>query len=328
MTSHGGLLFCTLGPSSLKPRVIKRLDALGVGMFRINLSHTSIDDLASVVALVQSHSNVPICLDSEGAQVRTGKFAAKFTRLRKGGVVEACPCPVIGDSARFNFTPAKVVELLRVGDLITIDFHEVIAEVVESRSDRVLLQVLKSGRVGSNKACSVNRDIDLPAISPKDREAIRIGHEMSVNHFALSFAAASKDVQLVRELIGPDGFLVSKIESRRGISNLDEIACYSDAILIDRGDLSREVPPEQIPAHQKDIIRRVKKIGRPVFVATNLVESMVKSRVPTLAEVNDIYNTLADGADGLVLAAETAVGRFPVECASFVMRVIAEFERG
>jgi len=135
-------------------------------------------------------------------------------------------------------------------------------------------------------------------------------------------------VQLVRELIGPDGFLISKIESRRGISNLDAITCHSDAILIDRGDLSREVPPEQIPAHQKDIIRRVKEIGRPVFVATNLVESMVKSRVPTLAEVNDIYNTLADGADGLVLAAETAVGKFPVECARFVMRVIAEFERG
>jgi pyruvate kinase len=150
---------------------------------------------------------------------------------------------------------------------------------------------------------------------------------MGVEHFALSFANRPEDVQEMRELIGPAATLISKIESRSGIANLEGIALLSDAILIDRGDLSRQVPLEQIPAQQKDIIGRVKAIGRPVFVATNLLESMVHSPVPTLAEINDIYNTLDDGADGLVLAAETAVGKFPVGCVVMVRRVIAEFER-
>ena len=131
----------------------------------------------------------------------------------------------------------------------------------------------------------------------------------------------------MRELIGAGATLISKIESRSGIAHLEDIARLSDAVLIDRGDLSRQVPLEQIPAYQKDIIRRVKTIGRAVFVATNLLESMVHSSVPTLAEINDIYNTLDDGADGLVLAAETAVGKFPVQCVGMVMRVMAEYER-
>ena len=198
---------------------------------------------------------------------------------------------------------------------------------MEIQSDRVVLRVRKGGSVGSNKACNVHRGIDLPAITVKDRKAIEIGREMGVEHFALSFANRPEDVQEMRELIGPAATLISKIESRSGIANLEGIALISDAILIDRGDLSRQVPLEQIPAQQKDIIGRVKAIGRPVFVATNLLESMVHSPVPTLAEINDIYNTLDDGADGLVLAAETAVGKFPVGCVVMVRRVIAEFER-
>ena len=129
----------------------------------------------------------------------------------------------------------------------------------------------------------------------------------------------------MRELIGRDSTLISKIESRSGIVNLEGITKLSDAILIDRGDLSRQVPLEQIPASQRHI-QRVKSIGRPVYVATNLLESMVKTSVPTLAEINDIYNTLDDGADGLVLAAETAVGKFPVDCVAMVVKVIAEWE--
>jgi pyruvate kinase len=173
----------------------------------------------------------------------------------------------------------------------------------------------------------VHREIELPAITVKDRKAIEIGREMGVDHFALSFANRPEDVQEMRELIGPAATLISKIESRHGILNLVEIARLSDAILIDRGDLSRQVELEQIPGQQKDIIGRAKAIGRPVYVATNLLESMVHSTVPTLAEINDIYNTLADGVDGLVLAAETAVGKFPVGCVEMVIKVIVEFER-
>jgi pyruvate kinase len=320
-------VICTLGPTSLKPRVIRRLQALGVSLFRINLSHTPLEEVRPTVALLQKHSTVSICLDSEGAQVRTGTFASAPTNLRKDSLIEVHRHPILGDAQKFNFTPPAILELLQLGDLITIDFHAVVAQVMEIEGDRAVLRVIKGGRVGNNKACNVHREIELPAITVKDRKAIEIGREMGVEHFALSFANRPEDVQEMRELIGPAATLISKIESRNGIANLVEIARLSDAILIDRGDLSRQVPLEQIPGQQKDIIGRVKAIGRPVYVATNLLESMVHSPVPTLAEINDIYNTLDDGVDGLVLAAETAVGKFPAGCVEMVLKVIVEFER-
>jgi len=320
-------VICTVGPSSLKPRVIRSLEELGVSLFRINLSHTPIEGVQPAIAFLQQHSKVPVCLDSEGAQIRTGKFASPPTSLRKDSVVQVHRQPISGTAQKFNFTPLSTIELLEPGDLITIDFHSVVAEVMELERDRAVLVIRKGGRVGSNKACNVHREIELPAITFKDREAIKIGREMGVDHFALSFANRPKDVCEMRELIGTGATLISKIESRSGIANLEEIAELSDAILIDRGDLSRQVPLEEIPRRQKDIIGRVRAVGRPVYVATNLLESMVHTPVPTLAEINDIYNTLADGADGLVLAAETAVGRFPTQCVAMVTRVIAEFER-
>jgi pyruvate kinase len=216
---------------------------------------------------------------------------------------------------------------LEVGDFITIDFHSVTAEVIEIGDEQAVLRIRKGGRVGNNKACNVHRPIELPAITAKDRLAIDIGREMGVDHFALSFANRPGDVREMRQLIGPKTTLISKIESRSGILHLEEIARLSDAILIDRGDLSREVELEQIPGQQKDIITRVKAIGRPVYVATNLLESMVHSPVPTLAEINDIYNTLADGVHGVTLAAETAVGEYPIGCVEMVRKVIIEFER-
>ena len=320
-------VICTVGPASLKPRVIRRLQALGVSLFRINLSHTPLEEVRRAVAFLQKHTTVPICLDSEGAQIRTGTFAAAPTNLRKDSLIEVRPYPICGNAQKFNFTPPAILELLQLGDLITIDFHAVVVEVMEIEGGRAVLRVIKGGRVGNNKACNVHREIELPAITAKDRKAIAIGREMGIDHFALSFANRPEDVQEMRELIGPAATLISKIESRHGILNLVEIARLSDAILIDRGDLSRQVELEQIPGQQKDIIGRVKAIGRPVYVATNLLESMVHSTVPTLAEINDIYNTLADGVDGLVLAAETAVGRFPVRCVEMVIKVIVEFER-
>jgi len=319
---------CTVGPASLKPKVIRRLQELGVNLFRINLSHTPIERVGPTIAFLQQHSIVPICLDSEGAQVRTGSFKVAPTSLKKDSLIQLHRHSVYGDAKNFNLTPPDTIDLLEPGDLITIDFHAVVAEVMEIDSERAVLRVRKAGRVGSNKACNVHREIDLPAITLKDRKAIEIGREMGVDHYALSFANRPEDVQQMRELIGPHATLISKIESRSGIVHLEEIARLSNAILIDRGDLSRQVPLQQIPACQKDIIRRVKAIGRPVYVATNLLESMVRSPVPTLAEINDIYNTLDDGADSLVLASETAVGKFPVQCVEMVVSVITEFERG
>jgi ATP sulfurylase len=187
--------------------------------------------------------------------------------------------------------------------------------------------VLQGGLVGQNKAVTVERDIPMPALTDKDRAALALGCEMGLSHFALSFASRGEDVQQVRRLVGQGAFVISKIESRSGLENLEEIAAGSDALLIDRGDLSRQVPIEMLPQTQKSVIQRAKAVGCPVYVATNLLESMVSMPTPTRAEVNDIYNTLADGADGLVLAAETAIGKYPIQCISMVNKVIGAFQR-
>jgi ATP sulfurylase len=150
---------------------------------------------------------------------------------------------------------------------------------------------------------------------------------MGLSHFALSFAGSGEHVKKVRRLVGEKAFVISKIESRSGLENLEEIAAESDALLIDRGDLSRQIALEMLPQAQKYIIKRANEVGCRVYVATNLLESMVSMPTPTRAEVNDIYNTLADGADGLVLAAETAIGKYPIQCASMVNKIIRVSQR-
>ena len=166
----------------------------------------------------------------------------------------------------------------------------------------------------------------MPALTEKDQQALEIGKQNGVMHVALSFANCAADVDVVRAASAEGATITSKIECLNGLFNLSEIASRSDAILIDRGDLSRQVNVAKLPLVQKDIIRRTKAQGVPVYVATNLMESMVTSPTPTRAEVNDVFNTLEDGADGLVLAAETAVGAYPVAAASMVRSIIGEFE--
>ena len=154
-----------------------------------------------------------------------------------------------------------------------------------------------------------------------------IGRRMGIDHYALSFATSGRAVRRIRELIPPGAHLISKIESRAGVQNMDGIIEASDAVLLDRGDLSREVPLEEVPYYQKAIARRANRLRKPLYVATNLLESMVLNSRPTVAEVNDVANTLLDGAHGLVLAAETAIGVDPVGAVDMVKRAIEAFER-
>jgi pyruvate kinase len=324
-------LLCTLGPASMNVRVIKRLVDLGATLFRINLSHTPVEMVEPTVRLIRSETDIPVCLDTEGAQIRTGDIVDGEIRLRENSIVRAHQRRVAGDDHNFNFYPRDIVRKLMVGDFISIDFDSVLVQVTEFEGEGqdavALMRVLNGGSVKRNKAVTVARDITLPPMTGKDREAVAIGAGLGVRHFALSFANRRADVEALRAIVGADAFVISKIECLRGIANLDEIADASDAILIDRGDLSREVPIENIPRVQKQIIERGKRRGVKVYVATNLLESMVASPSPTRAEVNDIFNTLEDGADGLVLAAETAIGRYPIECAGMIMKMIHNFEQ-
>ncbi len=320
-------LLCTLGPASLNDRVIHWLERAGTSLLRLNLSHTKVEELERIINFIQQRTSVPLCLDTEGAQVRTGPLADGKVTVRENRFLTAHARPVAGDQFSISLYPAYIVNNLEVGDFVSIDFNAVLSQVVEKRNDEVILRILNGGEIGQNKAVTVQRQLEMPPLTGKDLAAIAIGRRMGIRHFALSFAHRASDVDVIRSHTGDDAMIISKIECLSGLRNLAAIAEKSDAILIDRGDLSREVPIEQIPAIQKMIIRSAKAHGAKVYVATNLLESMTSAPTPTRAEVNDIYNTLADGADGLVLAAETAIGQYPVNCARMVVKIAQQFQR-
>jgi pyruvate kinase len=319
-------LLCTLGPASMNERVIKRLTDLGVSLFRINLSHTDLAELPSAIDLIQSNTSVPVCLDTEGAQVRNGPLRGGRAILVEHALVHARRLEGPGDSTCFSFYPDFVVDLLEIGDFISIDFNAVLVQVIDRSQDAATMRVINGGVMGQNKAVTVDRQLALKALTGKDRSAIDIGKRSGVLHYALSFANCGADVDLIRSLCGSNSQIISKIECRNGLKNLPDIIKKSDAILIDRGDLSREVPIEEIPTVQRDIIRCCNEAERKVYVATNLLESMIQQPGPTRAEVNDVITTLESGADGLVLAAETAIGVNPIASANMIARLIRTFE--
>lgn len=320
-------ILCTLGPASFNRIVIERLTKAGATLFRINMSHTKISELESTIGMVRRFTDVPICLDTEGAQIRTGHLIDGTITLREGSTVCAPARRVPGDSAGFNFYPPDIIKSFQVGDLISIDFKEVLVQVISLDSDNAVMRVLSGGVVGQNKAVTVDRQISLPVLTEKDHEAITIGNRVGIKHFALSFANSAADVDEMRSLISDESFVIAKIECHNALKNFDEIALRSDALLIDRGDLSREIPLQQIPRIQKGLIHRSKELGKKIYVATNLLESMVTAPSPTRAEVNDIYTTLADGANGLVLTAETAIGKYPIPCANMIVKMAEEVRR-
>ena len=245
-------ILCTIGPASMNDRVIGRLTDLGVYLFRINLSHTAVGELAGRIAEIRRNSDVPICIDTEGAQIRTGNFVRGSVDLLENSTVRIHAAPVPGDSKDMNFYPFDIVQRLEEGDFVSIDFNSVLVQVTgfENGKDIAVARVLNGGTVGRNKAVTVDRDIALPPITEKDAEAIAIGRQLGIKHYALSFAGHDRDVDTLRELAGPDSIVISKIEGLNGLANLEDIAMKSDAILIDRGDLSRQVPLDRIPGVQ------------------------------------------------------------------------------
>ena len=320
-------VLATLGPSSLNQDTVQELANEGVGLFRINLSHTSLDDIREIIEKIQAWTDVPICLDSEGAQIRNQNMASESVYFKEGGVVTIHHEPKVGDSNNISFVPDYVSRQLMVGDLIRVDFNSVTMRVDEEKEGYLLATVIKGGSVGSNKAADVDRYINLDAVTYKDVEAFKIGLKMGIKDFSLSFTNSSADVARVREIIGDDVNLISKIESIEGVNNLDEILPVVDQILIDRGDLSRQIAIEKIPFIQRGIISCARAMETPVFVATNLLESMIKSSTPTRAEANDVASTLLMGASGLVLAAETAIGAHPVGSVKMINSIIRQYDR-
>ncbi|MGA7860985.1 MAG: pyruvate kinase [Thermoplasmata archaeon] len=319
-------LLCTLGPTSLNERVITQLEQIGATRFRINMSHTDVGDLERIVQYIQNCTKVPISIDTEGARLRTG-LMSDGVAVEEGAQVRLVPEAFWGDAFTIPIAPRDAIAQLKPGSQMSIDFDAVILRIDKVNNGSAEATVLSGGEIGSRKAVTAFPSPQLPTFSEKDLLATRIALDNQVHEFALSFCEHRDAVDQLRGMIGPGNTIVSKIESQEGVRNLEEILKSTNRILIDRGDLSREVRIEGIPLLQKAIIRAANARKVPVYVATNLLESMVTRRVPTRAEVNDVINTLMDGADGLVLAAETAIGKYPVEAARMIATLMMEYER-
>lgn len=316
-------IICTIGPSSLKQDLLGKLKERNVDFFRVNLSHTNEEDVEKIVIELKK-SGMPIILDTEGCQVRTANLSE--VSFKEGGIIKIFNKKVICDSNNFFLNPEGVIKNLRSGDLISLDFNSVLLKVFDTSNLRkegyIECFVLIGGLVGGRKAVYIDSPtFKLPPFSKKDHAAVEIAKKHGVSHFTLSFMESANDVKYFRKIF-PTCTVFSKIESKNGLKNFIEIAKESDGVLIDRGDLSHQVPLERIPLIQKYIISQVRALGKEVFVATNTLEQMAYTLKPNRAEVNDIINTLLDGATGIALTKETAVGKYPVETVNMLNTLI------
>lgn len=319
-------ILATLGPSSMDKSIVQKMDQAGVNIFRINLSHTAVKDIPRLINNLRSWTNKPIAMDTEGAQIRTGKFKDKKVEIKPYSLVTLHSAKVRGDSTKIPLYPIEPTKTFKPGDLIYVDFDAVILQVTAIKNGKVLGRTLSGGIIGSNKAVAMDRIIDLPPFTKKDLAAFSLAKKLKITNIGFSFANDKEGIQILRKIFPYPISVISKIESRTGIRNLKEIAKESDAILIDRGDLSRDVPLQELGLAQRYILNLAKELNIPVYVATNLLESMIHSLQPTRAEINDITSTLLAGANGLVLAAETAIGKYPVESVRIAAGIIKETE--
>ena len=320
----------TLGPATAGERALRAIRARGVDFVRTNMSHSSLDDLERSIAAAKA-VGVPFIIDTEGSQVRTGDLDAAVVYFEENAEVRlwnrARPGQVL------SLRPESVLGQLEVGDLVHIDFDTLVLRVIDTSTvgeGFVTTRAVAGGFVGRNKAVVVEtvvpRKLELPVLSDKDRESVRLGLREGIDHIAVSFVRSAAAVEEVSTVTAGKMKIISKIECAEALQRIDEIIEASDFLLIDRGDLSKEIPVERIPFVQKIIIHRGRACNTEVFVATNLLETMVTHRKPTRAEVQDVVNTIVDGAAGLTLSAETAIGKHPIECINMLNRLIEHTE--
>ena len=315
-------ILVTLGPSSLNKDFLKFCKKEKVSLLRLNMSHIENSNLKRTIKFIKKFNSVtPICIDTEGAQIRT-KITKKITLKRNNKFT------ISKEKGKILLYPSEVFEKLKKGDILLIGFDNLSAIVINKFPDKIIMKTLTSGALENNKGVHLkNRKIKLNFLTTKDQKAIDISKEEKIKNYALSFTNSHHDIIKFNKYINFEN-KIFKLETYNAIKNLHNIVVTGNTFLIDRGDLSKEISIEKIPKYQRKIISKIKKFkNKKVFVATNLLESMVKNIYPTRAEANDIFNCLESGVDGLVLAAETAIGDYPEESVLFLKKIILEYKK-
>ena len=326
-------ILATLGPASQDPAVLARLFEAGADVFRINMSHASHDGMRERVRAIRALETqygrpVGILVDLQGPKLRVGLFADTGVDLLKGESFTLDADPTPGDAKRVHLPHPEILRALRPGHAMLIDDGKVKLRVTEATEDRAVATVEVPGRISNRKGVSLpDTEILVSAMTPKDRSDLDAALNEGVDWIAVSFVQRADDVAEVKKIARGRALVLSKIEKPQAIERLDEIIEMSDALMVARGDLGVEMPLEKVPGLQKRICRMARRLGKPVVVATQMLESMITAPVPTRAEVSDVAQAVFEGADAVMLSAESASGQFPVEAVATMNRIAEEVER-
>jgi pyruvate kinase len=326
-------ILATLGPASSDSASIRKLFEAGADVFRINMSHTPHDKMREMVATIRNVESsygrpIGILIDLQGPKLRLGNFENGFVELNNGAMFTLDSDPTPGDKTRVHLPHPEILKALRPGHALLIDDGKLRLIAEETSPDHALVRVVTGGKMSDRKGVSLP-DTDLPvsAMTPKDRADLEAALETGIDWVALSFVQRAEDVIEAKKLVRGRAAVMSKIEKPQAIERLADIMEVSDALMVARGDLGVELPAERVPGLQKQMTRLARRAGKPVVVATQMLESMITSPVPTRAEVSDVANAVFEGADAIMLSAESAAGKFPVEAVLTMNRIGEECER-
>ncbi len=326
-------IVATLGPSSASPEMIERLFRAGADVFRLNFSHGSHEDHATSIAIVRAlekSSRRPIGLlaDVQGPKLRIGRFAGGRVHLGQGQSFRLDMDPSPGNARRVQLPHPEILAAATPGTTLLLDDGKLRLRVARSLGDHLLCDVLVGGPLSDRKGVNVpDIVLDIPALTAKDRIDLDFALAHGVDFVGLSFVQRPEDVAEARDIAAGRAWIVAKIEKPQALDQLDAVLDLADAAMVARGDLGVELPPEEVPLAQKRIVRAMRARGKPVIVATQMLESMISAPAPTRAEASDVAGAVFDGADAVMLSAETAAGQYPLEAVDMMDRIVSRVEQ-
>lgn len=326
-------ILATIGPASASRQVLSDLIDAGADAFRFNFSHGKYEEhkerLLEIRRLSeQKNRYITIVADMQGPKLRVGNFAKEKVMLKEGDFFRLDMDETPGDETRVCLPHPEIFKALKIGDNLLLNDGQITLIVEKCDESSALTKVKFGGMLSSHKGVNLpNTKLNISSLTPKDLKDLEFALEMGVDWISLSFVQSAEDVKRAKKIINDRALVISKLEKPGAIDELDEIVRLSDGIMVARGDLGVECPIEQVPVMQKKIIECCRKYAKPVIVATQMLESMISSPTPTRAEVSDIASAVYDGADTVMLSAETAVGIYPVQAVSMMHKTIKEVEK-
>lgn len=331
-------IVCTIGPASDTPEMIRKLYEAGMDVMRINFSHGTHEEQLEKIKIIRNLEKegiyVPVCLDTKGPEIRTGYMENGVIEIKKGQTIRITMKPMLGNSSKFSCSYSGLYDDVKIGDPILCDDGNLILKVKEKdEKEREIVVIAENDHpLKDQKGMNIpNSDLSMPFISAQDEKDLEFGCEHNVDGVFASFVRRPEDIRDLKAILAkygkPDIPVFAKIENPEGVRKIDEIVKVADGIMVARGDLGDEIPPENVPLIQRRIIKLCRKLGKPVITATQMLDSMTSPPRPTRAEVSDVATAIDESSDCVMLSGESASGKYPSESVQMQKRIAIAMER-